>query len=147
MHSVKHPGEAEFRHPLPYRVGVGEIDRGDHHEHPAYEVPQWHVTDPAESGRHAAIGRIVAIVAHHEDIALRHDVHRRVVVRAIPALLVDGMLDAARQGLDVLLHREVFAGADFIGAVFVEAASRRPQLQLLPVYRELAVVHLDAIAG
>ena len=57
------------------------------------------------------------------------------------------MLEAARQGLDELLHREVFTRADFIGAVFVGAASRRPQLQFLSVYRELAVVHLDAVAG
>ena len=62
---------------LPGRLAVADREEDDLGA--ADDVVERHVADLAQ---HAAVGRIVAVVAHHEVVVGRHGVDRRVVVEA-----------------------------------------------------------------
>ena len=96
-----------------------------------------HVADLAE---HPAVGRVVAVVAHHEIVAGRHGIDRRVVVEAVIGEIERGVAHAIRQGFAKLL--DALHDAVVVGDEIVDALARHR----LAVDVEHAVDHLDAVA-
>src|SRR6516164_11703560 len=89
-------------------------NREDHHLGATDQILKWHVADLAEN---AAVGRIVAIVAHHEVVPGRHLVDRGVVVEAVLDQLERGVAHSVGQCLAPALDahgRAAFVGVDIV---------------------------------
>src|ERR1700682_2514723 len=63
------------------------------------DVLERHVADTAAFGSHAAVGRVVAIVAHHEIMTGRHVIWADIVVEAMVDQIERGVGNAVRRGL------------------------------------------------
>ncbi len=96
--------------------------------------------DIADLRQHAAVGRIIEIVAEHEIAVWRHRVDRRVVEETIIGESEYGVAHAVRQRFAITLYalnRAVFLGREVVDA-FV--------LDRLPIDLQHAVDHLNAVA-
>src|SRR5438552_8273963 len=143
MHRGEKPRDTETGQPCPYRlVADAEIPRCDHGVGAADQVIHRQHTDPAVAHGNAAVGGVVAVVAHHEQPSRRHRHFRRVVEPPIVTQLENLVTDAIRQSLDVAIRRLHAAPV-----VFCLANPVGLQLGGMIVDEELAMPDLDTIAG
>src|SRR5205823_5791873 len=80
--------------------------------------------DIADRRENAAIGRIVAVVAHHEEMPRRHLVDRGVVLEAVRLEIERIVADAVRQRLAIAGDVGFLAEGTFLGDVFAVAHLR-----------------------
>src|SRR6266851_4333524 len=94
--------------------------------------------------KHPAVGRIVAVIAYHEEMAGWHGVDVGVVVKAVVDAIERLMTDAVRQGFAPVLH---LGGG--IGPAQITADEVRQPLALHrgAVDGEQSLLHLNTIAG
>src|SRR5205085_2626455 len=84
MHAGEKPRAAKTRQPGPDRLALGgEIPGAYDRVDPADQVVGRQQPDAALVHGHAAVGGVVAVVAHHEQAVLWHCDFRRVVERAM----------------------------------------------------------------
>src|SRR5215475_14452967 len=83
----------------PRRLALG--DREENHLGATDEILERYVAD---GGHHAAVLRIVAVVAHHEVMARRHDIFDGVVVEAVVLAVERLIADTVGQRLLPALH-------------------------------------------
>ena len=109
-HSVDaHPQAAPAnleRPPPEFPPWILRIHREEDDLGAAHQILHRHEADAIHE---TAVGGVVAVVAHREDMVGRHQVFRRVVHLAFVGRLQDVMLDAVRQRLLILPHHHVDA--------------------------------------
>src|SRR5882757_3126707 len=143
MHRGEEPRDAETGQPGPHRLAAdAEVPRSDHGVGAADQIIDRQQPDTAVAHRHAAVGGVVAVVAHHEQMVRRHGHFRRVVEPAIVAKLENRMRNAIGQSLDIAMGWLYSAVA-----VFGFASPIGLQRCSMIVDEELALPHLDAITG
>src|SRR5581483_9283201 len=130
--------------PRPVPERPGRLALGDREENElgaTDEIPERYVAD---SGHHAAVLRIVAVVAHHEVMTGRHDIFDGVVVEAVVLAIERLVADAIGQRLLPALHPRgrLFAAARTFADVIAEPLA----LDRRVVDIEQPVLHLDAVA-
>src|SRR4029077_12537059 len=103
--------------PAPHFPGVSTVlDREEDDLRLADDVLVRHVADLAEP---PAVGRVVAVVAHHEIVARRHGVDGGVVIEAVVGEIERSVGHAVRQGFAEAL--DPLHGALFAGHIVVDA--------------------------
>src|SRR5260221_542008 len=106
MHRGKKSRDAETGQPGPYRLAAhAEIPGSDHGVGAADQIIHRQQPDAALADGNAAVGGVVAVVAHHEQMIRRHRYFGRVVEPAIVAQFENRVADTIRQGLDVAIGR------------------------------------------
>ena len=105
------------------------------------EILERHV---AHRRQHPAVGRVVAVVAHHEEVARRHGVDDGVVVEAVVDAIERLIADAVRQRLLPALDPR--GGVGPAGILADEIAQALAHHRLV-VDVEQPFLHLDAVAG
>src|SRR5262245_3182592 len=100
-HEVEESGPADIEWPAPRRQKVERIrlierTREEDNLGTTHEVFQRHVADPP---RRPAIGRVVAVVAHHEVVARRHLVDGSIVERPVGLAVEHLVFEPVRQRL------------------------------------------------
>ena len=114
------------------------VDREEDDLGAADEVVERHIADLAQ---HAAVGRVVAVVAHHEVVAGRHRVDLRVVVEGVIDEIERVVAHAVRQrllpALDALDARPVLGADKVLGLLALDRHA---------VDVEQALDHLDLVA-
>ncbi len=101
------------------RRRVAEIPGSDQRLDPADQIVYRQKPNAAGFECDPAVGGIVAVVAHHEQMVRRHGDFGHVVERADAGMLENRMAAIARQGLDVArrgMQRAIF-GFDLAAAV------------------------------
>ena len=134
---------AELPHhtfPMPARLALG-IERPEDPRHLADEIVH---RDETHRSHHAAVGRVVAVVAEHEEMARRHRVDIGVVVIAVVDAVVGHVARAVRQRLAPAL--DFRAGLDPAGGAAGHLLQSDARHRLV-VEDELPLPHLDAVAG
>ena len=143
VHRGEKPRQPQARRPGPDRLAFhAEIPGADDAStRPTRSSTGSRPTPPARD-RHAAVGGIVAIVAHDEQMVGRHDDFRHVVERPCGGQLEDRMLAPARQRLDEARGRRSCSRLRFPTRPMPSGsnADRRA------VDRHAAVVQRDAVA-
>src|SRR5262249_21677019 len=134
------PVPAHGPRPAPYHPGVLALTDGEEDDLSlADDVLERHIANLAE---HATIGGIVAVVAHHEEMARGHLVDRRIVVKAVVDQIERRVAHPIRQSLPPPLDprgtRALFGLDEVLNAL---------PLDWLAIDMQHAVDHLDAVAG
>src|SRR5581483_9936205 len=135
----KQPAPAHRPGPAPRVPLLAVRDREENDLRASDKVLKRNIADLAE---HAAVGGIVAVVAHHEEMTRRHDVFLRVVVETVVDQIECRIGHAVRQRLAPALHALRRGGLIGVDEVFNALA-----LHWLAVDVEQAFAHLDAVAG
>src|SRR5208337_764228 len=89
MRNLEDPAPAALERPAPEgerRLAFLDVEREEDALRAADEILERHVSDAPHCFWHAGIGRVVAIVAHHEEVVGRDDEELGVVVDAAVAL-------------------------------------------------------------
>ncbi|MGY3367302.1 MoxR-like ATPase [Bradyrhizobium sp. GM2.4] len=128
--------------PQPLRVRFAVlVERPEYPRHLADQIVHRHESDRRH---HAAVTRVVAIVAEHEEMARRHGVDVGVVVVAVVDTVLRHVGRAIRQRLAPALGlRTVIHAAGGAGECLLQSDARHGAV----VEDELALPHLDAITG
>src|SRR4051794_4673313 len=143
MHRGEKPRHSKTGEPGRYRlVSDAEIPGSDDRVGAAHEVVHREQAYAAVAHRYAAIGGIVAVVAHHEQPVFRHHHFGGVVELAIVAQLENRVGGAARQRFKV-----AEGGHHATLLIFRLAYAIRLQLGGVTVNEEPALPDLDAVAG
>ena len=110
-HDREQPAPADRPWPAPYLPGVLAFgDREEDDLGPTDNVLERHIADLAE---HAAVGRVVAVVAHHEVMTGGHMIDRGIVVEAVIDQIERRIAHAVRQRFAPALH--AFGAGAFLG--------------------------------
>lgn len=121
--------------------GIAAVDGEEDELRLADQVLDGDVADAALDQRHAAVGRVVAVVAHEEHVVRGDQEVGRVVVRPVLGLLEDRVAHAIGQGLQVLVALDRDAALAGHG-VADKGAGHQDVVDV-----ELACAHLDVVAG
>ena len=113
MHRGEEPRRPKAGQPGPDRLAThAEVPRADHGVRTADQIIHRQQSDAAVAHRDATVGRVVAVVAEHEQLPRRHRHLGGVVEPAVVAKLENRVADAIGQRLDIAIRR-------FDGAVVV----------------------------
>src|SRR6476646_4401603 len=140
MHQLQNARPTNVGRPFPNLPEGGVLVDGEEDNLSATDqVIEGHV---ANLGEKAAVGRIIPVVAHHEEVPLGHSVHFGIVADAFVDEIEHGIGHPVRQGLYVArgvpLASRLVAHDEIVDALF---------LHRLAVDVQHAVNHLDLVAG
>src|SRR5713101_3599770 len=140
IHAMQQPAVANCERPFPQLPEARRsIGRKEDELGPSDQILG---RDVADGGKHAAILRVIAIIAHHEVFVRRYLIDLSIVQRPIVSHLDDKVLPPIRQGFDILSERNNGTVAFVIEVIHDAFAGA-----WLDINIEDKVINLDLVAG